>query len=95
MLLRSQERFKEIGATTFALKILGRTMVMTLEPQNLKTIQALEHKKWGLGTRRKVSFKPLLGDGKIILLSFVIKYPSFCRSVANALVVSPLLESLL
>lgn len=65
MLPRSQERFNIVGATTFSLKVLGRTMIMTTEPQNLKTIQALEHKKWGLGERRKVAFKPLLGDGKI------------------------------
>jgi hypothetical protein len=40
---------------------------MTLEPQNLKVIQALDHKKWGLGQRRVTAFKPLLGNGKSIL----------------------------
>ena len=36
---------------------------MTVEPTNLKVIQALEHKKWGLGGRRVRAFRPLLGDG--------------------------------
>lgn len=39
-------------------------MHATLEPENLKTIQAVDHKKWGLGTRRKIGFRPLLGDGE-------------------------------
>jgi len=37
---------------------------MTIEPANLKVMQALEHRKWGLGGRRKVAFRPLLGDGE-------------------------------
>lgn len=74
MLERSQERFQVTGTTTFAIKVLGRTVIMTLEPQNLKVIQALDHKKWGLGERRKTAFKPLLGDGKCLLLhaSFLV-----------------------
>lgn len=40
-------------------------MHATLEPENLKTIQAIDHKKWGLGTRRKIGFRPLLGDGEV------------------------------
>ena len=31
--------------------------------QNLKVIQAIQFKKWGLGTRRKVGARLLLGDG--------------------------------
>ena len=37
---------------------------ITIEPENLKSIQAIDFKKWGLGTRRKVAFEPLLGHGK-------------------------------
>lgn len=65
MLERSQERHKITGTTTFETTILGRRTIMTLEPQNLKVIQALDHKKWGLGKRRKTAFKPLLGDGEL------------------------------
>jgi len=64
MLERSQERHKITGATTFNIMVLGRSTTMTLEPQNLKVIQALDHKKWGLGRRRKTAFKPFLGDGR-------------------------------
>jgi hypothetical protein len=63
MLLRSQERFKTVGTTTFSHNVLGRETIMTIEPANLKVIQALEHKKWGLPERRKGAFRPLLGDG--------------------------------
>ena len=63
MLLRSQERFKTVGSTTFSHNVLGRETIMTIEPANLKVIQALEHKKWGLPERRKGAFRPLLGDG--------------------------------
>lgn len=44
-------------------------MHATLEPENLKTIQAVDHKKWGLGTRRKIGFRPLLGDGEFFSFS--------------------------
>lgn len=45
-------------------------MHATLEPENLKTIQAVDHKKWGLGTRRKIGFRPLLGDGEFFFFFF-------------------------
>lgn len=45
-------------------------MHATLEPENLKTIQAVDHKKWGLGTRRKIGFRPLLGDGEFSFFLF-------------------------
>ena len=32
-------------------------------PENLKYIQAIDFKKWGLGSRRKYGFRPLLGEG--------------------------------
>ncbi|KAM3425111.1 hypothetical protein BST61_g7075 [Cercospora zeina] len=57
------DRFQQTGVTTFQLKALGRRIHTTIEPENLKVIQAIDHKKWSLGTRRKVGFRPLLGDG--------------------------------
>lgn len=68
MLERTQERHKTTGTTTFEIMVLGRSTIMTLEAQNLKVIQALEHKKWGLGRRRKTALKPFLGDGKFFPL---------------------------
>jgi hypothetical protein len=63
MLAYSQQRFKDVGTTTFSHFVLGRKTINTIEPANLKVMQALEHKKWGLPERRKGAFKPLLGDG--------------------------------
>ncbi|KAF2215909.1 hypothetical protein CERZMDRAFT_109751 [Cercospora zeae-maydis SCOH1-5] len=57
------DRFRAAGVNTFQLKALGRRIHTTIEPENLKVIQAIDHKKWSLGTRRKVGFRPLLGDG--------------------------------
>jgi hypothetical protein len=58
------DRFREMGVNTFHFMALGRRIHMTIEPENLKTIQAINFKQWGLGIRRKVGFRPLLGDGK-------------------------------
>lgn len=60
----SANRFREMGVNTYQLVALGRRLYTTIEPENLKTIQAVDFKKWGLGERRKISFRPLLGDGK-------------------------------
>lgn len=56
-------RFAETGSKTMHMVLLGTHVYFTMEPENLKTIQAVDFKKWGLGTRRKVGFRPLLGDG--------------------------------
>ena len=50
------------------MKLLGRHAYFTIEPENLKTIQAVEFKKWGLGSRRKTAFDPLLGAGTAVWL---------------------------
>ncbi|CAK1357084.1 Cytochrome P450 52A12 [Cercospora beticola] len=59
----STDRFRQAGANTFQIIALGRRIHTTIEPENLKVIQAIDHKKWSLGTRRKIGFRPLLGDG--------------------------------
>lgn len=87
MLEYSMSRFKTVGSTTFSHLVLGRTTIMTIEPANLKVIQALEHKKWGLGARRKIAFKPLLGDGEdsffpCCLLSSSCDFHIFRRALA-------------
>ena len=60
----SYQRFQMMGVNTYQFVALGRRMHVTIEPENLKTIQAIEFKKWGLGRRRKAGFRPLLGDGE-------------------------------
>ena len=59
----SYKRFQDMGVNTYHVVALGRGVFITTEPEILKTIQAIEFKKWGLGTRRKIGFRPLLGDG--------------------------------
>ena len=60
----SYKRFQEMGVNTYQFVALGSRMYTTIEPENLKTIQAVEFKKWGLGKRRMEGFRPLLGDGE-------------------------------
>lgn len=57
------ERLQAGNGSTVSLGLLGRTFILTVEPENLKTIQALNFKHWSLGTRRKRNFKPFLGTG--------------------------------
>jgi len=56
-------RFDKIGANTFVRPTLNQTIIMTCEPDNLKTIQALKFKDWQLPERRKTAFGPLIGPG--------------------------------
>ncbi|KJX98996.1 cytochrome P450 alkane hydroxylase like protein [Zymoseptoria brevis] len=56
-------RFANLKANTIRGLGLGREIHVTIEPENLKTIQAVDFKKWGLGTGRKTGFHPLLGQG--------------------------------
>ena len=58
-----QARFNNQGVRSLKINMLGNKVTMTIEPENLKMIQAVDFKKWSLGTRRKVAFKPLLGVG--------------------------------
>lgn len=60
----SLNRFREMGVNTYEFIALGRRMYNTTEPENLKAIQAVDFKNWGLGSRRKTGFRPLLGDGE-------------------------------
>ena len=58
----ARARYLKNGYTT-RLKVLFAEQIQTVEPENLKTILALDFKKWGLGSRRKNAFVPLLGHG--------------------------------
>lgn len=59
----AQSRFNDLGANTMTFPSLGRQLILTIEPENLKVIQALNFKQWSLGARRKIAFNPLLGIG--------------------------------
>jgi hypothetical protein len=54
-------RFRRIG-NTFTLVAMGRKVVVTIEPQNVKTILATNFNDYGLG-RRITAMGPLLGTG--------------------------------
>ncbi|MCJ1306625.1 hypothetical protein MMC25_000268 [Agyrium rufum] len=62
LLSTNLKRFLDYGRT-WQVRVLGRTFISTIEPENLKQIQSLQFKNWSLGTERKVSFRVLLGDG--------------------------------
>lgn len=57
------QRFHRMGANTMQMYMLGRHIHLTMESQNLKTIQAIDHKKWYLNSRRKKGFELFLGKG--------------------------------
>ena len=57
-----RERFATYG-NTFQLKLMGADVIVTVEPENLKTILSLKFKEFGLGQRRKTAMLPLLGYG--------------------------------
>lgn len=67
------KRFHQMGANTYQMTALGRRFVITTEPENLKVIQAINFKNWGLGVRRKVAFRPFLGDGKTMSKRLVLR----------------------
>ena len=60
-----ENRMREFGelGNTFWIKLLGRAAINTIEPENLKAVQALDFKSWGLPGRRKTAFIELLGPG--------------------------------
>ncbi|KAK0347076.1 hypothetical protein LTR91_012940 [Friedmanniomyces endolithicus] len=62
-LARGQARFENQGVRTMHTISLGRHVISTIEPENLKTIQAVDFKKWTLGSRRISAFRPFLGLG--------------------------------
>ena len=56
------ERFRLMG-NTFDVKTVTGTVILTIEPENLKEILSLQFKNWSLGYRRKIAFQTLLGPG--------------------------------
>jgi hypothetical protein len=48
------KRFERMQTNTMRVRALGQILHITIEPENLKTIQAIDFKSWSLGTRRKV-----------------------------------------
>ena len=57
----TQARFNEMG-NTYQSHMVGKTAILTIEPENLKTMLSLKFKDFGLGPQRR-AFLPLLGAG--------------------------------
>jgi len=80
-----RERYNRNG-NTFHGKVMLTEFWMTIEPENLKTIMAVNFKDWELGERRKTAFTPLLGhgifttDGHAWQHSRELLRPNFARS---------------
>lgn len=62
LMAHNRGRFLRNGHNTH-MKFFFTDLIQTIEPENIKTILALDFKKWGLGNRRKAAFVPLLGHG--------------------------------
>ena len=62
LLDRGSQNFAKFGKT-FLLRLLGQTIIVTIEPENVKTVLATEFKSWELGEERKQMLMPLLGEG--------------------------------
>ncbi|KAK5008600.1 hypothetical protein LTR28_003764, partial [Elasticomyces elasticus] len=58
----SRSRFLRLGVNTFSVNILGRDIIITAEPEIVKTMQSLSFKSFGMGSSRK-PLQPLLGQG--------------------------------
>ena len=62
LMAHNRARYLRCGYTT-CMRFFFTDIVQTVEPENLKTMMALDFKKWGLGSRRKDALVPLLGHG--------------------------------
>jgi hypothetical protein len=63
---RFLEKTREIvyqGRNTIEYLALGNKAIITIEPENVKTILSLKFRDFGLGKPRKQSLRPLFGDG--------------------------------
>lgn len=56
------ERFDRFKSNTYHSKIMGMPMIITIEPENIKTLLSLKFKDYSFGARYE-AFYPLLGDG--------------------------------
>ncbi|KAL3417134.1 Major facilitator superfamily domain-containing protein 10 [Phlyctema vagabunda] len=81
-------RFELVGSgtKTFSCLILGKRVVYTIEPENVKTVLATKFKDFQLPPRRKEAFHPIFGhgifttDGKEWEDSRALLRPNFVRS---------------
>ena len=76
---------RELG-NTFKAKMIGRTIIFSVEPRNVQTILALKFKDFELGEYRNRAVRPLLGygifstDGSLWEHSRALLRPNFTRN---------------
>lgn len=57
------DMFAEEGCRTFTTKMLGSTLIQTVEPKNIQALLATQFKDFALGDLRRRIFFPFLGNG--------------------------------
>ena len=62
LLARHRIRFLSQNTNTFYTRQVNMPIIVTMEPENIKTVLSLRFKDYSLGNR-KIAFGPLLGDG--------------------------------
>jgi hypothetical protein len=85
---RAAARYTEIngGVTTFGSKFMGRTIVNTIEPENIKAVLSTQFKEFQFSKKRKDALCPVIGhgifttDGKEWEESRALLRPNFARS---------------
>ncbi|KAL3463005.1 n-alkane-inducible cytochrome P450 [Aspergillus heterothallicus] len=99
ILERTRELFRVHG-NTFTVKELQRRAIVTIEPENIKTVLSLKFKDYGIGHRLE-PFRPLLGegifdtDGDHWAASRALIRPSFARDqVADLTCLEELIQDL-
>ncbi|KAL8940427.1 MAG: hypothetical protein Q9216_002832 [Gyalolechia sp. 2 TL-2023] len=62
-LVNYQQRYSQLGCTTFTAQFLWLSFIFTIEPENIKSILATDFKSYSVGEERKKSLRPILGEG--------------------------------
>lgn len=92
-LSRAQQRYELVnnGVNTYTQLVLGDRVIVTREPENIKTVLAAKFRDFEFSHRRKDSCAPILGrgifttDGKEWEASRALLRPSFARSLVGDL----------
>ena len=59
----TQGQFKALRTGTYRFSLFGTTIIPTMEPDNVKSVLALDFKSYSLGEVRKGALVSLLGEG--------------------------------
>ncbi|MCJ1477166.1 hypothetical protein MMC13_005837 [Lambiella insularis] len=63
MLATTWERFQAMATNTYQITLMGQTVDITIDAENLKAMQSLQFKHFGLPSRRISTFTTFLGPG--------------------------------